>query len=128
MCVQILEAFLPTCAESRKNSRVMSRVESLLHGSRSWLLSSDAITDVVLLQTVHRVLHKEHIRVVLDFYREGLLVEMVNTGHLVSSGRHPQSCIWRCPYLLKARVTHVGAPDWYSIACDKFPQCVVGQQ
>ena len=30
----------------------MSRVESLLHGSRSWLLSCDAMTDVVLLRTV----------------------------------------------------------------------------
>ena len=33
----------------------MSGVESLLHGSRSWLLSCDAMTDVVLLQTVHKV-------------------------------------------------------------------------
>ena len=39
VCVQIPGAFLPACAESRKNSLVMSRVESLLHGSKSWLLS-----------------------------------------------------------------------------------------
>ena len=66
----------------------MSRVESLLHRSRSWLLSCDDMTDVVLLQTVHTVLHREHICVVLDFQCEGPLVEMVNTGHLVSLGRH----------------------------------------
>ena len=78
----------------------MSGVESLLHGSLSWLLSFDAMTDMVLLKTVHKVLHREHICLVLDFQREGLLVEMVNTGHLVSPGL----------YLLKARVTCVGAP------------------
>ena len=49
----------------------MSRVESLLHGSRSWLLSCDAMTDVVLLLTVHKVLRREHVWVVLDFQREG---------------------------------------------------------
>ena len=55
-------------------------------------------------------------------------MEMVNTGHLMGPGRRPQSRILRCLYLLKARVTCVGAPDWCCIACDRFPQCVVGQQ
>ena len=41
MWVQILVAFHPAWAESRKNSWVMSEVESLLHGSRSWLLSCE---------------------------------------------------------------------------------------
>ena len=67
----------------------MSRVESLLHGSRSLLLSCNTMTDVVLLQTVHKVLRRELICVVLDFQREGPQVEMVNTGHLVSPGRRP---------------------------------------
>ena len=62
---------------------------------------------------------------VLDYQREGLLVEMVNTGHLVGPGRRPQSRILRCLYLLKAQVTCVGAPDWCCIACDRVPQCVV---
>ena len=53
--------FLPACAESRKNSSVMSRVESLLHGSRSWLLRCNAMTDVVPIQTVHKVLRRENI-------------------------------------------------------------------
>ena len=119
VCVQIPEAFLPDCAASRKNSCVMSRVESLLHGSRSWLLSCDAMTDVVLLQTVHKVLRREHICVVFEFQCEGLLVEMVNTGHLVSSGHRPQSRILCCLYILKARVTCVSAPDWCCIACDR---------
>ena len=61
----------------------MSGVESLLHGSWSWLLNCDAMTDVVLLQTVYKVLRRKHIWVVLDSQREGVLVEMVNTGHLV---------------------------------------------
>ena len=39
----------------------MSGVESLFHGSRSWLLSCDAMTDVVLLQTVPKVLRRKHI-------------------------------------------------------------------
>ena len=78
----------------------MSGVESLLHGSWSWLLRCDAMTDVVLLQTVHKVLHRKHIRVVLDSQREGLLVEMVNTGHLVGPGRLPQSPILRCLYVV----------------------------
>ena len=30
--------------------RTTTTVESLLHGSRSWLLSCDAMTDVVILQ------------------------------------------------------------------------------
>ena len=60
-CVQVLEAFLPACAKSTNNSCVMSRVESLLHWSRSWLLSCDAMTDVVTLQTVPKVLHREHV-------------------------------------------------------------------
>ena len=77
--------------------------------------SCDDMTDVVLLQTVHNVRRREHI-LVLDFQREGLLVEMVNTGHLVGPGRRPQSRIMRCLYLLKARVTCVGAPDWCCIA------------
>ena len=51
MCVQVLGGFLPACAESRKNSCVMSRVESLLHRSGSWLLSCDIMTDVVLFQS-----------------------------------------------------------------------------
>ena len=33
----------------------------------------------------------------------------------------PQNHIQRYLYLLKAEVTCVGAPDWCSIACDKFP-------
>ena len=49
-------------------------------------------------------------------------MEMVNTGHLVGPGRRPQSRILRCLYLLKARVTCVGAPDWCCIVCDRFPQ------
>ena len=59
----------------------MSGVESLLHESRSWFLSCNAMTDVVLLQLVCKVLIRN-----------------------------------RCLYLLKARVTCVGAPDWYCIA------------
>ena len=55
-------------------------------------------------------------------------MEMVNTGHLVDPGRRPQSRILRCLYLLKARVTCVGAPDWCCKACDRFPQCVVDQK
>ena len=76
----------------------MSGMESLLHWSS--ILNCDAMTDV----------------------------EMVNTGHLVGPGRHPQCHILRCLYLLKARVTYVGAPAWCCIARDKFPQCYVGQQ
>ena len=34
---------------------------SLLLGSRSWLLSCDAMTDVVLIQTYHKELRREHI-------------------------------------------------------------------
>ena len=41
------------------------------------------MTDVVLLQTVHKVLRREHVRMVTDFQRDGLMVKMVNTGHLV---------------------------------------------
>ena len=67
-------------------------------------------------------------RVVLDSQREGLLVEMVNTGHIVGPGRRPQSRILWCLYLLKARVTCVGAPDWCCIVCDRFPQCIVCHQ
>ena len=37
----------------------MSGVESLLHGSCSWLLNCDAMTDVVLLQTVYKVLRRK---------------------------------------------------------------------
>ena len=48
---------------------------------------------------------------VLGFKRKGLLVKMVSTGHLVSPGRRPQRHILHCLYLLKARVTCVGAPD-----------------
>ena len=81
---------------------MMSGVESLLHGSWSWLLNCDAMTDVVLLQTVYTVLRRKHICVVLDYQREGLLVDMVNTGHLVGPGLRPQSRILRCLYLLKA--------------------------
>ena len=73
----------------------MSGVESLLHGSWSWLLNCDAMTDVVLLQTVYKVLRRKYIGVVLDSQCEGLLVEMVNTGLLVGSGRRPQSRILR---------------------------------
>ena len=51
---------------------------------------------------------------------EGLLVEMVNTGHLVNPGHRPQSRILRCLYLLKAPFPGVGAPDWCCIACDRF--------
>ena len=43
MCVQLLEAFLPACVESRKTSWMLSRVDSLLHGSMSWLLSCDTM-------------------------------------------------------------------------------------
>ena len=42
-------------------SRVMSGVESLLHESWSWLLNCDAMTDVVLLQTVYKALRRKHI-------------------------------------------------------------------
>ena len=52
----------------------MSGVESLFYGHWSWLMNCDAMTDVVL-----------------DSQREGLLVEMVNTAHLVGPGRRPQS-------------------------------------
>ena len=79
----------------------MSKVESLLHGSRSWLLSCDAMTDVVILQTAHKLLCSKHICVVLDFQREGLLVEMINTGHLVGLGHHPQSRILHCLHSLR---------------------------
>ena len=56
LCVQILLVFLPACAEYRKNSCVMSGVESLLHGS--WLLSCDAmkrrcVSCVCILQRGH---------------------------------------------------------------------------
>ena len=47
----------------------MSGVESLLHGS--WLLNCDAMTDVVLLQTVYKVLRRKHILVVLNSQRGG---------------------------------------------------------
>ena len=75
------------------------------------------LIDVVLLQRVHKVLCREHGWVVPDFQCEGFLVKIVNTGHLVSHGGRPQSHILRCLYLLKARVTCVGALDWCSIAC-----------
>ena len=100
----------------------MYRVESLYHGSGSWLLSGDAMTDVALLQTVHKVMRREHVSVV----HGGLLVSMVNTGHLVSPGRRPQSRIMRCLYLFRTRVICVCAPDWCIVACDIFPQCAVG--
>ena len=61
MCVQGLEDFIPACAESRKNSLMMAIVESLLNGVGSWLLRCDAMRDVVLLQTVIKVLHIEHV-------------------------------------------------------------------
>ena len=61
---------------------------------------------------------------VLDFQRERLLVKMVNT----SPGCRSQSHMLCCLYLLKARFTCIGTPNWCSIACDIFPQCVVGQQ
>ena len=35
ICVQVLVAFSLACTESRKNSGMMSRVKSILHGSRS---------------------------------------------------------------------------------------------
>ena len=88
---------------------------SLLHGSW-YFLSCDAMTDVVLLQTVHKVLRRKHIWVVLDFQREGHLVEMVNTGHLVGPVRRPQIRILRCLYLLKARVT---CPATITRKCDQ---------
>ena len=69
----------------------MSGVESLLHGP--WLLNCDAMTDVVLLKTVYKVLRRKHIGVVLNSQREGILVEIVNTGHPVGPGRRPQSRI-----------------------------------
>ena len=56
------------------------------------------------------------------------MMKMVNTGHLVIPGVRPQIRIMRGLYLLKARVTCVGAPDWCSIVCDKIPQYVVDQQ
>ena len=40
-------------------------------------------------------------------------MKMVNTGRHVSSLGYPQSCILCCLYLLEARVTCVGAPDWW---------------
>ena len=55
-------------------------------------------------------------------------MKLVNTGHIVSLGRRPQSRILRCLHLLIARVNCIGAPDWCCIACDRFSQCVVGQQ
>ena len=122
MCVPILVTFHPAWAKSRKNSWVVSGVESLLHGSWSWLSNCDAMTNVVLLQTDYKVLHIKHTWVVGDSQRVGLLVEIVNTGHLVGSDRRPQSRILRCLYLLKARVTCVGALDWCCITCDRFPQ------
>ena len=74
----------------------MSGVES-----PSWVLvlNCDAMTDVVLLQTVYKVMRRKHILVVLDSQREGLLVEMVNTGHLVGHCRRSQSRILRCLHL-----------------------------
>ena len=66
MCVQILVAFHPVWAKSSKNCWVMSGVESLLHGSWSWLLNCDVMTDVVLIQTVYKVLRRNHIWVVID--------------------------------------------------------------
>ena len=86
------------------------------------------MTDMVLLHTVQEVLRREHVWVVHGFQHEGLLVKMVNTDHLVSPGRRPQSSILRCLYFLNARVTYVGAQDKCSIVCDRFPQCVVYQQ
>ena len=47
-------------------------------------------------------------------------MEMANTGHLVGPGRRPQSRILGCMYLLKARVTCVGAPDGCCIACSEL--------
>ena len=115
MCVQILVAFHPVWAKSRKNSWVMSGVES-----PAWVLNCGAMTDVVLFQTVYKVLHRNHIWVVLGSQREGLLVKMVNTGHLVGPGRCPQSHILYCLYLLKAQVTCIGAPDWSSCITGKL--------
>ena len=57
------------------------------------------------------------------FQCEGVLVKMGNTRNLVSPGGRPQSHILHSLYLLKARVTCVGAPYWCSMACDRFPQC-----
>ena len=78
--------------------------------SRSWLLSCDVMIDVVLLQTVYKVLRRMHIGVVLEFQREGLLVEMVNTGHLVGHGRRPQSRI----FSLSASSYSSSHLRWYS--------------
>ena len=40
---------------------VMSGVEGLLHGSWSWFLKCDVMTDVVRLRTVYKVLRRTHI-------------------------------------------------------------------
>ena len=104
VCVQVLEAFFLVCAVDRKNSCVMSRVSP--SWVWNWLLNCNAMTEVVLLQTVHKVLRREHVY------------------FFVIRGGPPQSRILRCLYLPIARVTSVGAPDWCSIACDIFPQCV----
>ena len=83
------------------------------------------MTDVVHIQSVHKVLRREHVRVVADFQREGLLVKMVNTGHVVSPVGRPQSRILRSlSIFLKLESLALGAPDWCRIAAIDFPNAL----